>query len=329
MEFQNPLILWALLPLAFLALFFYRWHYYKLESVIAVSSKKLISEKKSLKGKLYPYVYILRFLAIGCLIVALARPGHGIDYSSLKTDGIDIMVVLDLSDSMSGEDFQPKNRLEVAKQVVADFVQRRVNDRVGLVVFAGEPYLQCPLTLEHQLVVDILSELNFQTVEGDGTAIGDALTLAADRMKESKAKSKMILLITDGVNNRGTVTPEIASTLCGQLGIKIYTVGIGKNGKVPYTIGDGFFKQHVYMDNQFDEKMLTLLADKSGGKSYRATETGVFWDNIKDIDQLEKTSLEVKKYYEFSDKFQLFLIIAAALFLLEIFLKSFLFRKIP
>jgi Ca-activated chloride channel family protein len=271
----------------------------------------------------------LRFLALFVLILALARPGKGIDYTMVKTLGIDIMIVLDVSPSMMGEDFQPQNRLHVAKEVIKDFVSRRKSDRVGMVIFAGESYLQCPLTVEHSMINDIVDEIDFDSVNEDGTAIGEALTLAASRLMDSQAKSKLILLLTDGVNNRGSIDPETAAKACAEMGIKIYSVGIGKEGRVPYPTGNKIFFKKRWLTNQFDEKAIKQLSEISRGKFYRAQSSGVLWENIKDIDRLEKSEFEVKQYHEFYDRFEYFLYIVMGLFFLELSLRSLVYRKIP
>ncbi len=234
------------------------------------------------------------------------------------------MITLDASPSMSSEDFQPKNRLEVAKGVIKDFIKLRKNDRIGLVIFSGEAYFQCPLTLEHQMVEDIVDEINFDSVDKDGTAIGEAVALSASRMTDKGARSKMILLLTDGVNNRGIVDPETASKLCAEMGIKIYTVGIGKKD-----VAVKFFSTQKVYRNHFDPESLRTISETTGGKFYQADSGGVLWEKIKDIDRLERSDIEVRHYHEFYDRFQWPLFIAMALFFLELLLRSVVYRKIP
>ncbi len=329
-EFKNPAFLLLLVPFA-AAVFFYYWRRFdERGAAIAVPSEQIVPGRGSIRARTYRFLPALRFAAVFFLIIALARPGKGVDYSSVRNLGIDIMIALDASLSMKGEDFQPKNRLEVAKQVVQDFISRRRSDRIGLVVFAGEAFLQCPLTQEREMVSGITGEVDFTTVSEDGTAIGEALALAASRMTESTAKSRIILLLTDGMNNRGSIDPETAAGLCAESGIKVYTVGIGKEGKVPYPAGSGGFlfgKQYLY--NHFDETILRKIADMTGGKFYRATSSGVLWENIRDIDALERSVIESRSYHEFFDRFQTFIIIAAALFFLELLLRSVFYRKLP
>ena len=325
-EFKNPYYLFLLIPYGIMVFWYFYRQFHRRRSAFGISSASLVKVRRSFRVRTYPYVVILRFVAILCLIIAVARPGRGIHYSTVKNLGIDIMVALDVSGSMMGEDFQPKNRLAVAKEVVKDFIDRRTSDRIGMVVFAGDSYLQCPLTSEHDMIKDLVDEVDFNMVTEQGTAIGDAISLSASRMMESKAKSKIILLITDGVSNQGRIDPGTATEACRELGIKIYSVGIGKNGKVPYP-GGPFGSQ--WINNQFDPTVLEDASKKTGGRFYRATSSGVLWENIRDIDMLEKSEVDLKIYHEFHDKFQIFLVIAMAAFFLEIILRSLYYRKVP
>lgn len=328
LEFKMPLMLLLLVPWAAMLFWFLFRKIYDREAAVAVSSERVFRARGSLRARTYRFLPALRFMAILLLIIALSRPGKGIHYSSVKNLGVDIMVAMDVSLSMLAEDFQPKNRLAVSKQVIEDFVGRRANDRVGMVVFAGEAYLQCPLTIEHGMIRDIVKEVDFDSVHVDGTAIGDAIALATARMMESKAKSRVILLVTDGVNNRGSIDPETAARAAAEMEIRIYTVGIGKKGEpVPYPTGFMGMTRNVMMD--MDEDTLKKIAEITGGKYYNATSAGVLWQNIKDIDRLEKSQVELKQYHEFYDRFQWFLAAAAALFFLEILLRSVVYRKVP
>ena len=329
LEFKNPLLLLLLAPYAALVLWYFYARVYRRDSAVALSSERVLTKRRSFRVATYRFLPALRFAAILLLLVAVARPGKGVHYTSVKNLGIDIVIALDVSGSMQGEDFQPKNRLAVAKQVVADFISKRKHDRIGMVVFAGEAYLQCPLTVEHALLTHILQEVDFGTVATDGTAIGDALGLAASRMTDDKAKSRIILLLTDGMNNRGAIDPETAADACKEMGVKIYSVGIGKEGRVPYPGPGGVFFGQRFLMNHFDETVLREISEKTGGKFYRAQSSGVLWENIHDIDRLEKTEVEVKVYHEFHDRFQYLLAAAMALFFIEIILRSAVYRKIP
>lgn len=328
-DFKDPVYLLLLIPFAAAV----AWYVYRRiggrGAAIAVSSASVVARRPSIRVTTYPYLPILRLAAVFLLILALARPGRSVEATSIKTPGIDIMVALDVSDSMMGEDFRPNNRLGVAKRVVRDFIERRPNDRVGLVVFSGDAYLHCPLTVDHSVVLDLVDELDFDTVEEEGTAIGEAIALAASRMLESGAKSRIIILLTDGMNNRGSIDPETAAALCAGAGIRVYPVGIGREGRVPYPSGGGIFRSARYLINHFDEKALRTVADVTEGKFYRAESGGVLWDHVRDIDRLEKSDIKTKVFHEFHDGFQFFLAAAMALFFLEILLRSAFYRKVP
>jgi Ca-activated chloride channel homolog len=328
LEFKNPMLLLLLIPWAAMLFWFLFRKLYDREAAVAISSERVVRVRSSIRVRTYRFLPALRFAATLLIIIALSRPGKGIDYSSIKNLGVDIMITMDVSLSMLAEDFQPKNRLAVSKQVIKDFAGRRKSDRIGMVVFAGEAYLQCPLTLEHQMIQDIVNEVDFESVHVDGTAIGDAIALATARMMDSKSKSRIILLVTDGMNNRGSIDPETAAKAAAEMGIKIYTVGIGTKGvPVPYPTGFMGMTQQVVLD--MDEDTLRKIAEITGGKFYNATSSGVLWQNIKDIDRLEKSQVDLKQYHEFYDRFQWFLVAASVLFFLEILLRSVVYRKVP
>lgn len=322
LAFKYPLFLLLLVPYA-AAIFYYYRRSAAGEMPFAVSSEKVAGVRRSFRTASYPWLWILRAISILLLVIALAGPGRGITYTSIKTRGIDIMVALDLSGSMRAEDFQPDNRLAVAKRVVRGFIEKRPGDRIGLVVFAGNAYFQCPLTIEHDIISEIVDDLDFRSVEDDGTAIGDAVALAASRMAESKAASRIILLITDGMNNSGEVDPETAAKACAAAGIRVYTVGIGKDGLVPFPGPQRFIK------GEFDGAALEKVAKITGGKYYRAQAEGVFWQNINDIDALEKSDAAVNTYYEFESREGIPLALGVILFFLEILLRSAVYRKLP
>ncbi len=328
LAFKYPLFLLLLVPCG--AVFFY---YYKRsfsgEMPFAVSSERAAGVRRSFRTVTYPWLWILRALSVLLLVIALAGPGRGITYSGIRTHGIDIMVALDLSGSMRGEDFQPDNRLNVAKKVVRGFIERRPGDRIGLVVFAGNAYFQCPLTIEHDIIDEIVDDLDFRSVNDDGTAIGDAIALAASRMTGSKAASKIILLITDGMNNSGEVDPETAAKACAAAGIRVYTVGIGKDGPVPYPGPFGSVGPKTYITGEFDGAALEKVSKITGGRYYRAEAAGVLWHNISDIDSLEKSEAVVNTYYEFENRAGVPFVSGVILFFLEILLRSAVYRKLP
>ena len=303
---------------------------YNRQGAIAVSSEKVVKVRQSFRAATYRFLPIVRFLTILIFILALARPGKGINYTSIRNLGIDIMITLDVSGSMRGEDFQPDNRLAVAKQVIKDFVNRRKHDRIGMVVFAGEAYLQCPLTVEHKMIQDIVDEITLQTVAAQGTAIGDAIALSTSRMMESKAKSKIVLLLTDGVSNQGKIDPETAAKAAADFGVKIYTVGIGSEGGGSVS-KRGPFGLQIFAGPRFsyNKEELINLSEITKGKFYQATSSGVLWEQMRDIDRLEKSEVEMRMYHEFYDKFQWFLLFGAIMFFVDIILRSVVYRKIP
>lgn len=329
LEFRFPLFLLLLIPYAGMIAWYFRGKISSRSAALPVSSAAIVKKRESFRTRTYRYLDYFRFASLLLLIIALAAPGRGINYSSVKNTGIDIMIALDLSLSMQGEDFQPDNRLEVAKRVVNGFVQKRKNDRVGLVVFGVDAYLQSPLTVEHEIITDIVGELDFDSIDGRGTAIGDAVALAASRMIDSKAKSRIVLLITDGENNRGEIDPETAAKSCAEMNIKVYTVGIGKEGPVPYPNPAGSIFPDQYVNNTFNIDELKKIAEITGARFYRAESSGVFWENINDIDSLEKSEVDVRTWHEFYDRSGGFLIAGIVIFFLEILLRSVVYRKVP
>lgn len=327
--FKYPLFLLLLIPLAVWIFFYVFRGAGRRTSAVAVSSSDIVKKRESVKTKTYPYIGYMRFISIFLLIIALAAPGKKTTYTSIKNQGLDIIIALDLSGTMMGEDFQPDNRLEVAKKVVSDFIGKRPNDRIGLVVFAGNAYLQSPLTVDHDIIQEIVGDLDFDSVDEDGTAIGDALALSASRMMDSKARGKMILLITDGMNNRGEIDPETAAKTCQELNIKVYAVGIGRDGRVPIANPAGPMFPRQYMMNQFNEESLKKVAETTGGVYFRAESTGVFSASMEQIDKLEKSESELKVYQQFDDRSGWILLAGVSLFFIEVLLRSLFYRKLP
>jgi len=324
-NFKAPLYLLLLIPFVYMAYLFYFKGPYGNGAAIAVSSRDIVPGTGSIKTITYPYIPVLRFLAVFLLIIALAGPGRSITYTSVKTLGIDIMIALDLSLSMSAEDMEP-DRLAAAKKVINEFILKREGDRIGLVVFAGDAYLQCPPTLEHEMLREIVDELDFDTVSEDGTAVGNAIAQSAARLINSSAKSRVILLITDGVSNRGFIDPETAAKAAAEMNMKIYAIGAGRDGEVSFRTPEG---RRGRLMNHFDEKSLHDAAALTGGNFYRADDSESLAAAISDIDRLEKSEMETKKYYEFNDKSDPFIIFAVTLFFIDIILRSLFYRKIP
>jgi Ca-activated chloride channel family protein len=272
-------------------------------------------------------LFILRISAVTLLIIALARPQAASSGENVSTEGIDIVLTTDISGSMLAEDFRP-NRIEAAKRVAIDFIDGRQTDRIGLVIFSGESFTQCPLTLDHAVVKNLLSEVKSGMIE-DGTAIGMGLATAVTRLKESKAKSKVIILLTDGVNNRGFIDPLTAAGIAEQYSIRVYTIGVGTIGMAPYPVQTPFGVQYQNVPVEIDEQLLQKIADQTGGKYFRATDNRKLKEIYSEIDRLEKTKIEVTQFRRYSEEFYTAAGIGSILLLLEILLAQTYMRKIP
>jgi Ca-activated chloride channel family protein len=272
----------------------------------------------------------LRLLGLLLLIVAFARPQSLFQEEEVLTEGIDIMLALDVSGSMRTEDFRPKNRLVVAKDVVAQFVTGRRNDRIGLVAFAASAYTRCPLTLDYGVLTNLLEATDFATREEDGTAIGMGLSTAAARLEKSAAKSKVIILLTDGRNNRGQIDPLTAARVAQALGIKVYTIGVGKEGEAPYPIDDPLMgRRYIMVTADIDEETLKGIAEATDGQYFRATDARSLKAIFERIDRMERTEMKVRGYTRKAERFALFLYPGALLIGLELLIGSVVLRRIP
>jgi Ca-activated chloride channel family protein len=327
-EFLNPEFLWLLILVILLAI----WYFFmrkKDTAILTMPSVKGFKVKASILSKLKPILYVLRLLALAAIVVALARPRNVSVSKKTKTNrGIDIVMAIDVSASMLARDLKP-NRLEALKKVAVNFVDRRPNDRIGIVVYAGESFTQTPITSDKAIVKRTISELKWGQLEG-GTAIGMGLGSGVNRLKESKAKSKVIILLTDGVNNSGNIDPRTATELAKELGIKVYTIGIGTNGmadfpwsKDPRTGQLNFRKQQV----EIDEDLLKEIASETKGKYFRATNNTSLKEIYNEIDKLEKTKLEEFKYYNYQEMYRSLVLLALGLLLLEFLLRNTLFKS--
>jgi len=276
---------------------------------------------------------LLRVVALALVVVALARPQQGLESSRLRTEGIDIVLAVDVSGSMLAEDFTlrgaRRNRLDVVKDVVKEFVEHRVNDRIGLVVFGGRPYTQCPLTLDHGWLLSRLDHAQIGMVE-DGTAIGSGIATALNRLRRSKANSRIVVLLTDGVNNAGAVTPDAAAQLAKTLGIRIYTIGAGTKGLAPYPATD-MFGRRVYQQVKIDvdDEGLTTIARLTGGHYFRATDTESLRTIYHEIDRMETTTLEQPQYASYKEWYPWFVIPAMLLLLAEVVVAGTWLRVLP
>ena len=287
---------------------------------------------KSLKVRLMPMQMLLRLTAFTFLVLALARPQTSNSWKNRQTEGIDIMLAIDVSTSMLAEDLKP-NRLEAAKMVAAEFISGRPDDNIGLTIFAGESFTQCPMTTDHTSLLNLLqnvrADIAARGLISDGTAIGMGLANAVGRLKASKAKSKVVILLTDGSNNMGDISPMTAAEIAQSLGIRVYTIGVGTNKVAPYPMPVAGGVQYVNMPVEIDTKMLADIAAATEGDFYRATNTAELKNIYKEIDRLEKSKLNVKKFSKRYEAFQPFAIAAAIALLLEILLRITVFRRIP
>jgi Ca-activated chloride channel family protein len=272
---------------------------------------------------------VVRTLVLVLLVFAVARPQTGRSESSVRTEGVDIMLVLDTSSSMQAQDFKPKNRLHVAKEVVKEFISKRKEDRIGLVVFSAQAISQCPLTLDYDVLTGLVDRVEFGMLE-DGTAIGVALATACNRLKDSDAEGRVIVLLTDGRNNRGAVSPATAAKVARSLDIKVYTVGVGTKGMAPMPVRDPLFgTRTVQMEVEIDEEMLQEIASITEGEYFRATDAEELKKIYDRIDELEKTAIETKTFTSYTARFSLFAIPALLLLILELGLGESLMREAP
>ncbi len=271
----------------------------------------------------------LRVAVIALFLVAFARPRSGTEYTEVTSKGIDIMMVLDVSSSMQAEDFKPRNRLYVAKDEIKKFINRRVNDRIGLVVFARYAYTQCPLTTDYGVLLKFIDQVNFGSVE-DGTAIGMAIANGVNRLRESKSKTKVMVLATDGDNNAGEIDPITAANLAAAFDIKIYTIGVGKPGNAMFPYQDPIFgKRYIYQPTRIDEETLKEIAKKTGGKYFRARSGKELDEIYSTIDKMEKTEIKIASHIQYHELFGYFTYSGLLLLVLEMVLANTYFRKLP
>ena len=324
--FVNPEFFYLLiLPLVILV--WYASKHKTTSSAIVFSAADSISKTQTLKQRLRHLPYLLKIIASVLLIIALARPQSSTNWEESTTEGIDIILTMDISGSMLAQDLKP-DRLEASKNVAMDFISKRKNDRVGLVIFAGESFTQCPLTTDHNVLINLFKDVKSGMVD-DGTAIGMGLATSVNRIKDSKAKSKVIILLTDGVNNSGFIDPNTAAELAIEYGIKIYTIGIGTNGMALSPVGvdnNGKFS-YAKIQVEIDEDLLIEIAQITGGKYFRATNNKKLQEIYSEINKLEKSDIEEIKYYDHEEKYRLYILLAIIFLTIELILKYTLFRS--
>ena len=328
--FLNPEFLWLflVLPIAI------GWLFYKrnqLSATVKMSSLEPFKQNRTFLAKAKPFLYVLRILALSSIIIALARP-RSVDVTSKSktTKGIDIVMAIDVSSSMLANDLKP-NRLEALKKVASTFVQDRVNDRIGLVVYAGESYTRTPVTSDKTIILQSLKTIEYDdSIIADGTGIGVGLATAINRIKDSKAKSRIIILLTDGVNNSGTIDPRTASEIAKEYGIKVYTIGIGTNGQAMFPVAKDANGKLVFrmMPVEIDEKLMKEIAKATDAKYFRATSNKKLQAIYDEINKLETTEIQEKKFYNYDEKYKPFVLIAFVLLGVEVLLRNSVFRGI-
>jgi len=325
--FAYPIVLWFLLLIPVIIY----WYWKKQNKVTPdfnFSSLQIFSRApKTLKEKLANIPAWLRILSIAFFIVAAARPQSFSSGENVYTEGIDIAMLLDISGSMLAEDFKP-NRVEAAKKVIDDFIAGRTNDKIGLVVFSGESFTQCPLTIDYSVLRNLLKEIHTGMIE-DGTAIGNAIANGVKRLKDSKSKSKVMILLTDGVNNRGEIDPLTAAQIAQKFGIRIYTVGVGTIGDAPYPFQTPFGIRYQMVPVEIDENILKQISSITGGKYFRATDNRKLVQIYEEIDRLEKTRAEITSYRNAKELFYSWAFIGLFLLLADVGLSRTYLRKLP
>ncbi len=324
--FVNPEYFYLLL----LVPLFIIWYFFKkqtIQSDLLFSDTTGFEQEKTLKNRLIHLPFILKLFSISLLVFALARPQSTSSWEDTTTEGIDIVLSMDISGSMLAEDLKP-NRLEASKNVALDFISKRVNDRIGLVVFSGESFTQCPLTTDHNVLINLFKDIKSGMI-ADGTAIGMGLATAVNRLKDSKAISRVIIVLTDGVNNQGLVAPLTAAEIAQKFGIRVYTIGVGTEGYAPYPFQTAFGIQYQDVEVQIDEKTLQDIATITDGKYFRATNNRSLKEIYEDINKLEKSKIETTEYHKRKEEFLPFALLALLFLTLSFLLKSTYLKSIP
>ena len=323
-EFFNPEFFWGLLIIPIM-IAWYIFRQKQLHGNIKSSTASYFKQDNTVYLRHLPI--LLRTIAVALLITAVARPQTSLSWQDVTTEGIDIAIALDISGSMLAEDFKP-NRLEASKKVAMEFIAERPYDRIGLVVYAGESFTQCPLTTDHDVLINLFKDIENGIIE-DGTAIGMGLATAVNRLKDSDAKSKVAILLTDGANNSGAIPPVTAAEIAKEFGIRVYTIGVGSNGTAPTPYRDQFNRlQYQNVPVRIDEGTLKEIAKVTGGQYFRAKNNKSLTQIYKEIDKLEKSKIEVTQYKNKSEKYLVFALFAGLLILLEFILKNTIFKSI-
>ncbi len=326
-SFAQPQFFWLFILIP-LMIFFYFIYLRRKTSQVRYSGFSLFRGiRPTFRQRIFSLPFILKLIAFSLAIVALARPQSFSSGQNVTTEGIDIMMALDISSSMLAEDLKP-NRIEAAKKVAEEFIDSRPNDRIGLVVFGGESFTQCPLTTDHSVLKNLFSGIQ-SGILADGTAIGEGLATAVNRIRESKAKSKVIILLTDGVNNIGAIAPETAGEIARTFGIRVYAIGVGTRGMAPYPFKTPFGIQYQNMEVQIDEDVLQKIAEETDGKYFRATNTAKLKQIYDEIDQMEKTKIAVTEFRNHTEEFYPWALAALLFLIADIVLRFTVFKSIP
>jgi Ca-activated chloride channel family protein len=325
--FKYPEYFWLLLLLP-LMIYYFMVIKRKTRTRILISSTESFNRyRPTLRQRLINLPIILRCCSVVLIIVALARPQSSSKASNVTTEGISIVIALDISESMLAEDFHP-NRIEAAKKVATDFIEGRPNDLIGLVIFSGESFTQCPITSDHSVITNLMKDIKTGML-AQGTAIGEGLATAVARIKDSKSKSKVIILITDGVNNSGSVPPLTAGEIARTFGIRVYSIGVGTTGTAPYPVPTPFGRQYQNVEVQIDEELLTQIAHSTDGRYFRATNNKKLQSIFEEIDRMEKTKIEVTEFKRYTEEYLPWLLAAFILFVVELLLRYTWLRTLP
>ena len=329
MEFKNPLFFLLLLVLVPYIVWYVMRFKQSLPSLKVPDTTKYVKVPKTFRLYLMHLPFLLRIILISLVVCILARPQSRHSWSNTDVEGIDIMLAVDVSTSMLAQDFKP-NRVEALKEIAQRFIEKRPNDNMGLTMFAGEAYTQCPLTTDHTVLMNLYNSVDcnmaMRGVIDDGTAIGDGIMNAILRLKESQAKSKVIILLTDGVNNSGNISPQTAAEIAKNYGIRIYTIGIGRNGMAPYPLPTG---GTAMLPVEIDEQTMTKISTETGGQYFRAQKNAELDAIYQDIDKMERTKFNVKQFSRRGELYQPFALAAMAVLLLEILLRTVVLKRLP
>ncbi len=327
LTFKNPELFYLLLVIIPMAAWYIFRQKRNTASIQVSSTASVFKAPKTIRHYLRHLIFVCQVIAIAFFVVVLARPQSSSNWENVTTEGIDIIISLDISSSMLARDFSP-DRLEAAKNVAMEFISGREYDRMGLVVFAGEAFTQCPLTTDRAVLLNLFKDIQSGLIE-DGTAIGNGLATAVTRLKDSEAVSRVVILLTDGENNRGEIAPMTAAEIAKTFGIRVYTVGVGTVGTAPYPVQTPFGIELRDMEVKIDEDLLTQIANITGGQYFRATSNKKLEEIYKEIDKLEKSKIDVQQYSRKSEEFLPFALLGALFLIAALFLRTTIFRSIP